>query len=210
MLPSRMNYLLLSSFLFLLLGCSPAYKNMQVAAGDVTSLQKFKPDFSVALYSTQVDVIGNHLSGLLLIKKMPDSSTRLVFSNEMGFKFFDFEFSADGNFKVYSVIKQMNKKAVLKTLRKDFELVLMNKLDSSKVDVRTDSGLLYYVFPNEKGYYYYITNQSGDQLLRMERASKRKVVVEAVIQNYVNGIPDSVNISHKKFGFIIALKRIER
>ena len=183
---------------------------MQVAAGDVTSLQKFKPAFTVALYSTQVDVIGNHLSGLLLIKKMPDSSTRLVFSNEMGFKFFDFEFSADGNFKVYSVIKQMNKKAVLKTLRKDFELVLMNKLDSTRVDVRTDSGLLYYVFPNEKGYYYYITNQSGDQLLRMERASKRKVVVEAVIQNYINGIPDSVNISHKKFGFIIALKRIER
>ena len=66
------------------------------------------------------------------------------------------------------------------------------------------------MFPNEKVYYYYITNQSGDQLLRMERASKRKVVVEAVVQNYINGIPDSVNISHKKFDFTIALKRIER
>ena len=108
---------------------------MQVAAGDITGLQKFKPAFTVALYNTQVDVVGNHLSGLLLIKKMPDSSTRMVFSNEMGFKYFDFEFAADGNFKVYSIIKQMNRKAVLKTLRKDFELILMNKLEIGRAHV---------------------------------------------------------------------------
>ncbi|HQY12763.1 MAG TPA: hypothetical protein PK133_11145, partial [Ferruginibacter sp.] len=81
----------------------------------------------MTLYSTTVDVSGNHLSGLLLVKKMPDSSTRMVFSSEMGLSFFDFEFSADGNFKVYSIIKKMNRKAVIKTLRHDFELVLMNR-----------------------------------------------------------------------------------
>jgi hypothetical protein len=97
MLRSRMPYLLLSSLLFLLLACSPAYKQMQVAAGDINTIKKFKPNFTVALYNTQVDVVGNHLSGLLIIKKMPDSSTRLVFSNEMGFKFFDFEFSINGD-----------------------------------------------------------------------------------------------------------------
>jgi hypothetical protein len=210
MLPSRMNYLLLSSCLFLFLGCSPVYKQMQIAAGDVAGLQKFKPSFTVALYNTQVDVVGNHLSGLLLIKKMPDSSTRMVFSNEMGFKFFDFEFAADGSFKVYYIIKQMNRKAVLKTLRKDFELILMNKLDSNTVDIRTNEGLLYYVFPQEKGFNYYITTSAGDELVRMERASKRKVVMEAVVQNYINGIPDSIAISHKKFNFTIGLKRIER
>jgi hypothetical protein len=206
-----MNYLLLSSFLFLLPGCSPVYKQMQLAAGNVASLQKFKPAFTVALYNTRVDVMGNHLSGLLLIKKMPDSSTRMVFSNEMGFKYFDFEFAADGNFKVYSIIKQMNRKAVLKTLRKDFELILMNQLDSSMVDIRkNEEGLKYYVFPQTKGFYYYITSGSGDKLLRMERASKRKVVVEAVIQNYSNGMPDSIAINHKTFNFTIALKRIEQ
>lgn len=184
---------------------------MQVAAGNVASLQKFKPYFTVALYNTLVDVVGNHLSGVLLIKKMPDSSTRMVFSNEMGFKYFDFEFAADGNFKVHSIIKQMNRKAVLKTLRKDFELILMNKMPGSKVDIRKDpSGLLYYVFPQEKGFNYYITNSAGNQLIRMERASKRKIVVEAVVQNYINGIPDSIAISHKKFNFTIGLKRIEQ
>ena len=194
----------------MLFACSAAYKQMQTAAGDVNRLQKFKPAFSVALYNTHVDVMGNHLSGLLLIKKMPNSTVRMVFSNEIGFKFFDFEFSPDGAFKVYSVIKQMNKRSVLKTLRKDFELILMDRLDSSEVSVRINNGLIYYVFPKSKGYYYYITDSTGDKLIRMERASKKKTVVEAIMENYINGIPDSIGISHKTFNFTIGLKRIER
>ena len=183
---------------------------MQPANGNVSTLQKFKPAFTVALYNTQVDVVSNHLSGILIIKKMPDSSIRMVFSNEIGFKFFDFEFSADGKFKVYSVISQMNKRAVLKTLRKDFELILMEHLDNSTVSIRANNGLLYYVFPQSKGYNYYITDSTGDKLIRMERASKTKIVVEAFMQNYINGIPDTIAISHKTFNFTIGLKRIER
>jgi hypothetical protein len=205
----QMRYLLLSSTLIVFLGCVPAYKQMQAASGNISSLQKFKPAFKVALYNTKVDVVGNHLSGLLIIKKMPDSSVRMVFSNETGFKFFDFEFAANGNFKVYSVIKQMNKKAVLKTLRHDFELILMEHLDSA-VLIRTASGLLYYIFPQKKGYSYYITDSTGDKLIRMERASKRKTVVEATMENYSNGVPDTIGITHKTFNFTIGLKKIER
>src|ERR1700754_3148032 len=113
----RIPYLILSSCLILVLSCSPSYMQMQTATADVNVLQKFKPVFTVALYSTTVDVVGNHLSGLLLIKKMPDSSTRMVFSNEMGVGFFDFEFKDDGDFKVYSIMKKLNKKSVIKTLQ---------------------------------------------------------------------------------------------
>ena len=211
MLQYRMRYLLLSSWLLVLFGCSPVYKKMQAVNGSAGALQKFKPAFSVALYNTKVDVVGNHLSGLLLIKKMPDSSTRMVFSNEMGFKFFDFEFASNGNFKVYSIIKQINKKPVLKTLRKDFELILMERLDGAAVSIRRNSnGLMYYVFPQTRGYYYYITDSTGNSLVRMERASKRKIIVEATMENYINEIPDSISVVHKKFSFTIGLKRIER
>ena len=210
MLQYRIHYLLLSSWLFFLSGCVPAYKKMQAVTGSVSSLQKFRPAFTVALYKTKVDVVGNHLSGLLLIKKMPDSSTRLVFSNEIGFTFFDFEFNPDGNFIVHAVIKQMNKKPVLITLQKDFELILMQRLDSAAVSIRRNNGLLYYVFPERKGYNYYITDSTTNELVRMERASNRKIVVEATMQNYINGIPDTISIIHKKFNFTIGLKRIER
>ena len=210
MLPLRIPYLILSSSLLFILSCSPAHQQMQSAAADVNLLQKFKPAFTVALYNTTVDVVGNHLSGLLLIKKMPDSSTRMVFSNEMGFSFFDFEFAADGSFKVYSIIKKLNKKSVIKTLQHDFELILMNNLDNSKASVRIKDGVTYFIFPQSKGFNYYITNQSGDELVRLERASNKKTIVEAVMKNYINGIPDTIGISHKTFEFNIGLKRIER
>ncbi len=207
---SRIRYLLLSSSLLYLLACSPAYRQMQPATGDVSTLQKFKPAFGTALYRTRVDVVGNHLSGLLLIKKMPDSSLRLVFSNEMGFTFFDFEFATNGNFKVYSVVKQMNKKAVLKTLRKDFELILMQRLGNTTTAIRKNNASIYYVFQQTKGYNYYITDSTGNTLVQMERVSKKKAVVEAIMKDYTNGIPDTIGITHKTFNFTIGLKRIEQ
>lgn len=210
MRPLRITYLILSSSLLIMLGCSPAHRQMQSVSADVNVLQKFKPAFTVALYNTTVDVVGNHLSGLLLIKKMPDSSTRMVFSNEMGVGFFDFEFAADGSFKVHSIMKKLNKKSVIKTLQHDFELILMNNLDNSKAIVKTNEGLTYFIFPQSKGFNYYITNQSGNELVRMERASNKKTIVEAVMKNYINGIPDTIGISHKTFEFNIGLKRIER
>jgi hypothetical protein len=194
----------------ILLSCSPAHLQMQSSDADKSGLQKFKPAFTVALYSTTVDVVGNHLSGLLLIKKMPDSSTRIVFSNEMGLTFFDFEFAADGNFKVYSIIKKLDKRSVIKTLRYDFELILMNRLDNTKASVKTAGGLIYFIFSQNKGYNYYITNSIVDELVRMERASNKKTILEAVMKNYISGIPDTIGISHKTFEFNIGLKRIER
>ena len=210
MLQFRIRYLLSGSCLLLLLGCSALYKQMQTTTGDISMLEKFKPAFHVALYKTEVDVVGNHLSGLVLIKKMQDSSTRMVFSNEMGFTFFDFEFTPDKNFKIFSIIKEMNKKAVLKTLRKDFELLLMDGLDMASASVRTSNGLIYYVFPQTKGFNYYITDSTGAKLVRMERVSKRKTVMQAIMRDYINGMPDTIGISHKTFNFTIGLKRIER
>ena len=203
-----MRYLLLSSCLLLLLSCAGVHKNLQTETGEVNLIQKFKPSFTVALYKTEVNVTGKYLSGLLMMKKMPDSSFRMVFSNEMGLKFFDFAFLPDGSFKVFSIIKQMDKKAVKTTLRKDFELVLMRGLDPAKAFIKSDSQFVYYIFPQEKGFYHYVTNKAGNKLVRMERASKKKVVVEAIATNNAGAIPDSIGISHKNFNFTIGLKRI--
>ena len=104
----------------------------------------------------------------------------------------------------------MNKRSVLKTLRKDFELILMDRLDNSTASVREGNGLLYYIFPQQKGFNYYITDSATNELVRLERASNSKTVVEAVMQHYINGIPDTIGISHKTFDFTIGLKRIER
>lgn len=204
-----MRYLLFISSIFFS-SCASQYKSLQDASGDINCLQKFKPVFVSALYNTQVNVVGKHLSGLLLIKTMPDSSIRMVFSNEMGFKFFDFGFAANGHFTVFSIIKQMNKKAVIKTLRKDFELVMMRHLDLAKGSVKKEADLFYYTFPEGKEFNYYITNAGCDELVRVEKASRRKTKVKVIMKNYVGGIPDTIGITHTNFNFNIGLKRLER
>ena len=113
-----MPYLRFVSLFFLLNSCAPAaYKQLQQTRGDVHCIDPFKPDIRRALYQTSVDVAGHHLSGLLLIKQMPDSATRIVFTNEVGYTFFDFEFTKEGNFIVHSILPKMDKEAVKKTLQ---------------------------------------------------------------------------------------------
>lgn len=180
---------------------------MQRTEADVLCVNKFKPEFTRALYNTQVDVTGKHLSGLLIIKAMPDSSIRIVFSNEAGFKFFDFGFEQNG-FKVYYIFEQMDKKAVIKTLRKDFELVLMKHLNAEKRYTAKENDNLYHIFPDGKDIYYYITDNNCDSLIRMERGSKRKKVVEAIVLKSADQMPDTIGIKHHNFNFDIQLKRL--
>lgn len=203
-----MRYLLLISGLFFLLSCSAPYKKMQKSTGsDNNCVFAFKPVFTTALYNTQINVVGKHLSGLLIIKTMPDSSTRIVFSSEAGFKFFDFGFSGD-EFNVYYIYKEMNKKPVIKTLRKDFQLVLMNKLDRKESYTLKKDSLVYHTFPDGKDHYYYITDKDCTQMVRMERGSSKKTVMTAITGNMQEGVPDTIGIAHTNFNFEIGLKRI--
>ncbi|MHA4843402.1 hypothetical protein ACX0G7_04505 [Flavitalea antarctica] len=207
-----MRFLLLSSFIFTIsaTGCSSAYKSLYPASGDASCIEKFKPRFSSALYNTQVNVVGKHLSGLLLFKTMPDSSMRIVFSSEMGVKFFDFEFAPGGSFKVHQVMKQLDKKSVIKTLKSDFELILMQNLDPDKVVIKSDSVNTWYGFPGATETRYYITSRDCDSLVRIENAMKRKPKVQIVMLDYHNGVPDTIGITHRNFNFDIGLKYIQR
>jgi hypothetical protein len=204
-----MRYFLFISFC-LMAGCSSYFRGFHQIPGNPDCIDQFRPVIQSAQYRTRVDVTGKHISGLMVIKKMPDSSLRLVFSNEMGFKFFDFGFSADSGFRVYQILHQMDKKPVIKTLRKDFELVLMMHTEANQGYILRDSlGRNFYAFPQEKGVNYYITDSACQRLLGMMRASRRKPVVEAVMENYQNGLPDTIGISHRNFNFEIGLKRIQ-
>ena len=139
---------------------------------------------------------------------MPDSSIRVVFTSEMGLSLFDFEFRPDGAFKVYHIIDKMNRKAVIRTLRQDFELVLMQQLNTQTAQVFRNNDRIYFAFPHEKGSMYYITDPECRELFSIEKASRRKPIVQVVMRDYVNGVPDTIGISHTNFQFTIGLKRL--
>ena len=208
-----MQKFLIRFFLFLnsviVISSCNQYRHMQKIQSDESCIQKFKPDFKQVVYRTSADVVGKHLSGLLVFKFMPDSSTRVVFSNEMGFSLFDFGFGPGNEFMVYQILPQMDKKSVIKTLRKDFELILFRNMDHSKYFTLKDSSLLYHAFPQTQGINYYITDTNCRQLVKMQRASNKKPVMEAYEIGELQGnSPDSIQIRHLNFSLTISLKKI--
>jgi len=132
-----------------------------------------------------------------------------VNSSEAGFGFFDFGFSAGDSFRVYNVIPQLNKKAVIKTLRKDFELILFRHMDEKNRFVLLDSANRYYGYAQSKGVNYYVTDSTCGQLLKMQRASARKPVMEATMTEDAEKAPDTIYIRHLNFAFTISLKKID-
>src|SRR5580765_3482154 len=178
------------------------YRHMQRVQSDESCIQKFKPEFDRVVYRTSADVVGKHISGLLFIKFMPDSSTRILFSSETGLSYFDFGFLPDDEFKVFQVTPAMNKKSLIRTLRKDFELILFRNMDSSKHYSLSDSHFVYHAFPQSSGVNYYVTDSNCLQLVKMQRASDKKPVMEAFIYGSLPGnSPDSIVIRHLNFNF---------
>jgi len=200
---------LLLGCLLCLGSCTSVYRGLQHSSGDVSCIRQFQPQFSNTLYSTQVDVLKHHLSGLLFFKKMPDSSLRVVFANEMGFKFFDFEFTKDSGFVKHYMLPKMDKKVIVKTLRNDFELVLL-RASLEKATMLQDSGYHYIAVPTAKGNNYYITDTACTRLERIEKSSKRKPVVKVWMRHYEQGVPDTILIQHQNFKFNISLQQVKK
>ncbi len=202
----RLNSLL-PALLCLLASCGSAYRHLQRAEGSADCLAPFRPRFdTTVLYNTQVDVLQHHFSGLLLFKPMDNGSMRVVFLTETGLKFFDFEFGENGSFTKHYVLPKMDKKAVVKTLRKDFEMILMRQPPAGAT-VLTDGQHRYTAFPLQKGQIYYITDMSCKELVRVENGG-RQPVVEVFMKEYKNGLPDSILVQHKKVTFNISSQRV--
>ncbi len=156
------------------------------------------------LYNTKVDVIGKHLSGLLFIKRFPDNSVRTVFSNEMGIKFFDFEFRGDKDSTLYCMPK-LNKKYVIKTLKKDLRQAFFIINQQQGKSLITDS----------LGYFSFVQNAketinytATPDCIALKNSLYTKEGKQLVSVNYSGLQSDSIFIQHHTFDMTISLKRI--
>src|SRR5579872_5709761 len=131
--------------------CKSYYRHLQQDNADVNCIKSFSPQFSNTLYSAYVDVTKHHFSGILFFKQMPDSSMRIVFTNEIGVKFFDFAFTKDNQFIKYYALHKLDKKVVINALRSDLHLVLIRP-DLSSAKSLKDSAYNYVAVPDKRGH----------------------------------------------------------
>ena len=77
-------------------------------------------------YNIQLDFMKHHMSGMLIVRRMPDNEIRIVASTYFGLSLFDFSLRND-QFTVNSCIEPMKKEKVLKLLEMDFRRLFFGK-----------------------------------------------------------------------------------
>jgi hypothetical protein len=206
--PIRNSFLV--SILAVVLGCSPKpYSHLESGKSYTSCLPMLQPRFSTVLYNAQVNVAGRHLSGLLLFKTMADSSIRVIFTNEMGVTFFDFEFGSKG-FRVVSCVRQMNKKVVINRLKSDLGLLLQYGFNPQQPEIYLSGNELYHSYQVKKERIYYITDPGCSKISRIETASQKKKKIVINLSGYSAGMADSVYLAHQSWEYNITLKKIDR
>ena len=207
-----MKYLRFSILMSVLAcSCSSEYKTLQPVKPNPDCIERIKPQGVVtSWYDAAVTVAGKHISGLLLVKEMPDQTKRVVFTNEAGVTFFDFEFGTTGAFQVKQIIRQLNKKPVVAVLRKDFELMLGLAFQNGDYQSWVDKDEIFYGVPQKKETAYFITDRDCASLRRIELGTKRKRKVTVGLYGGDIREPDSVQVKHHTFNMLINLKKLER
>jgi len=92
----------------------------------------FENDFQKGLYRTSLDISKTHLTGFIFIKKISDTSYRIMFSNDFGMQIFDFEFS-ENEFIVHYSFPSLDRKSLLKLLNNDFRILLFPYQEIKKI-----------------------------------------------------------------------------
>jgi hypothetical protein len=193
------------------MSCASDYRHLQLAGPDEACALKIVPlHINTSWYDASVDVMGKHLSGLLLIKNMPDSSIRVVFTNEAGVTFFDFGFIREGDFKVYHVVKQLDKKAAIQTLRNDFALILCLPFKNRPYERLVADEEIYFRVKQKNETAYFITSKDCASLQRMEWGTSRKKMVSVKTPGSGYPSPETIELTHLTFNMQIKLTRIER
>ena len=145
------------------------------------------------VYKATINVYEHELSGIFIAKKINDTTHRVVFTTEFGNKLLDFEIS-ENNFKVNSIVDELNKKMLISILKKDFRLILRsNYLIKEQLEDMT-----YKVYKSVEGknFNYLYINKSDEKLYKIVAASKRKEKTRIDFVSQKNNIADTIVIQH--------------
>lgn len=87
-----------------------------------------KPN-NVLKYNTTIDILKNHLTGLLIIKQTDSTTKHIIFVTELGMKMFDFEVK-NNTINTNYVFEPINKPQLIEAFKTNFSNMLL--LDSYK------------------------------------------------------------------------------
>ena len=129
----------------------------------------FDSSVEKALYKGSLDISKVHLSGLFFMKRGSVNSVRIMFSNELGMNFFDFELKGK-EFIVHSCFPSLDRKSLLKLLENDFRLLLVpdTTVIRMKRERSKDPELLIFGVKTARGYFHYSYDKDSGKIRRIQ------------------------------------------
>jgi hypothetical protein len=187
-------------------------KPNNISTASIISTEVLQPQFEKLWYRCVIDgkylLKSYHWSGILLFRQLESGATRVVFQAEMGTTFFDFEWDDKGVFFVHRIFEAMNKPALIATLRKDFEMLLLNNKSPKPDAVHQfqNNSFTYYQYSLSKGFVYYLVNNKMEWVGIENADEKKKVTIfHFASPTPIGKMPEQFTIQHLKAHFSIQL-----
>jgi hypothetical protein len=176
--------------------------------------QSYMPDLcnsndSIGLYNINIEINSYHFSGLLLLKKLNDSTIRLIMSSEMGPKLLDMVLLPSG-FNVLFALPKLNHKRTLRTFYEDFGALIGILTKKRHFIVENTSDVSCYTYDLKKRMkIIYIVDSLSHKLIsgRFEQGKTVKFLFYYLFATGTTQI-SSMKIEHQHFKMNISLYRI--
>jgi len=151
-------------------------------------------------YKTSIDVLRNHLTGIVLAKQTRDSSLRVVFVNEFGMKYFDLEFLKEKTINHY-VFEPLNKKQVLLSFSENFRNMFLFNLyfSHSGKHTQNDQSVVYGIFNSTQKNF--ITVNQNKEIISQKTFRNQKIKSK-ISYLYNSSISAYSHIYCKQYGLV--------
>jgi len=145
------------------------------------------------VYKANITVYGKELTGIFIAKKINDTTHRVVFTTEFGNKLLDFEIS-ETDFKVNSIVDELNRKMLINTLVSDFRLLLRSHYVIKKQLDNNENTV--YLTEQGKMFNYLFISKSANTLSKIVHSSKRKEKINLFFSSENNIFATKIIIQH--------------
>jgi hypothetical protein len=157
------------------------------------------------VYKCQMDIYKNHVSGILIIKKINETVHRVVLTSDFGNKLIDFEIS-EADFKLNYVLPDLDKKIVINFLKDDFQQLLKQKYSVAE-SFENQNSRIYLSKIDQKAYYLFFNKETG-LLKQIIYTKNKKEKIDFTFEAKKHIFADSLSLQHRDFKIKIQLFQI--
>lgn len=145
------------------------------------------------VYKVAIDVYGNQLGGLLVVKKINPFTHRLVFTTEFGNKLLDVEITPNSH-TLHYIVDELDKGLIKKTLISDFRLLVNTQYDVIST-YETPNDIVYQCLVNGETIYVF-EDKNTSQVYKLLKTSRNKEKVNILFESKNTIFAQQIQIEH--------------